>query len=614
MALAAVLAAVEHCLERWWQPLPRVGRLAVDPGMAVCQPIRRRIRTVTSAVAMDASGAARGGSATPERGPRSGGKRRRPSGEAPPLPRRLGVTGRIWMALAVALLAVLSLILLFAGLADPFEQWESAWLRAVASIRTGWLTTLLVGINTVLASRWTVRILRLGTLVALVGLRRWRHLFTFLGSVIAVELVAYQLSLLMARPRPVGITIIGSWAGFSMPSYPVAALAVTLVGMAYALLPAGRPRSRGKWAAGTALLLLGFARTYLALDHPSDVLAAVILGVGIPVVAFRFFTPNQVFPVTYRRGKTAHLDVGGRRGQAIREGVQQQLGLTVLDVKPVGLEGSAGSTPLRLRIAATGEAPERDLFAKLYAKSHVRADRSYKLGRTILYGALEDEAPFQSVRRFVEYEDYTLLLLNHVGIPTPTPFGFVEITPEREYMIVMEFFEGAEEIGDAEVDDGVIDDGLSLIRRLWDAGLAHRDIKPANLMVRDGKVVLIDVFFVQVRPSPWRQAVDLANMMLVLAVRTDAARVYRHALRYFTDDEIGEAFAATRGVASPSQLRAALRMDGRDLVAEFRTLAPHRRPVAIQRWSLRRVALSLLVLAVAALAVLVVLRNWTVVA
>jgi tRNA A-37 threonylcarbamoyl transferase component Bud32 len=247
-------------------------------------------------------------------------------------------------------------------------------------------------------------------------------------------------------------------------------------------------------------------------------------------------------------------------------------------------------------------------------KSHVRADRSYKLGRTILYGALEDEAPFQSVRRFVEYEDYTLLRLHHVGIPVPAPFGFVEITPEREYLIVMEFFTGAQEIGTAQVDDRVIDSGLLLIRRLWDAGLAHRDVKPANLMVRDGRVLLVDAFFVQVRPSPWRQAVDLANMMLCLAVRTDAERVYRHALHYFTEDDIAEAFAATRGMASPTQLRSALKQDGRDLVARFHALAPTRRPVAIQHWSLRRVGLSLLVLALAVLAVLVVVQNWAVVA
>jgi len=524
------------------------------------------------------------------------------------------VSGRVWIALAGFLVAIVGLVLAFATLGDAFGRWDHAMVHRVAMVRTGWLTTLLVGLNTALVSRWTVRVLRLGTMVALVGLRRWRHLMVFLGCVVAVELAAAQLALLIARPRPIGVRIIGGWEGFSFPAPPVAALAVTLVGMAYALLPPGQPRSRGKWAVGGLLLVLGFARLYLAVEHPTDLLSAVILGVGIPVVAFRFFTPNEVFPVTYRRAKTAHLDVGGRRGQAIRTAVQEQLGLTVLDVNPVGLEGSAGSTPLRLRVAAGDGEPERDLFAKLYAKSHVRADRSYKLGRTILYGALEDEAPFQSVRRFVEYEDYTLLRLRQVGIPVPAPFGFVEITPEREYLIVMEFFTGAQEIDTAHVDDAVIDSGLRLVRRLWDAGLAHRDIKPANLMVRDGTVLLVDAFFVQVRPSPWRQAVDLANMMLCLAIRTDAERVYQRALRYFTADDIAEAFAATRGVASPTQLRALLKQDRRDLVAQFRALAPARQPVAIQHWSLRRAGLSLLVLALAVLAVLVLVRNWTVVA
>jgi tRNA A-37 threonylcarbamoyl transferase component Bud32 len=564
-------------------------------------------------MATDAADASRSRSATSQGGPRGAGRRRRPSGEPPPLPRRLGLSGRVWIALSAAGLAVVGGIFAYGALGVAFDRWDSAVLRQVASVRVGWLTTLLVGLNAALVSRWTVGVLRLGTMAALVGLRRWRHLLIFLGSIVAVELAAAQLAIFQGRPRPFGVAIIGSWEGFSFPAPRVAALAVTLVGMAYAMLPPGRPRSRGKWAATAILLLLGFARAYLAVDNPSDLAATVILGVGVPVVAFRFFTPNEVYPVTYRRGKAAHLDVGGRRGQAIRTAVQEQLGLTVLDVKPVGLEGSAGSTPLRLRVAADGE-PERDLFAKLYAKSHVRADRSYKLGRTILYGALEDEAPFQSVRRFVEYEDYTLLRLHHAGIPVPAPFGFVEITPEREYLIVMEFFAGAREIGTAQVDDRVIDSGLRLIRRLWDAGLAHRDVKPANLMVRDGTVLLVDAFFVQVRPSPWRQAVDLANMMLCLAVRTDAERVYQHALRYFTADEIAEAFAATRGVASPSQLRSVLRQDGRDLMAEFSALAPARRPVAIQHWSLRRVALSLLVVAVVVVAVLVVVHNWAVVA
>jgi tRNA A-37 threonylcarbamoyl transferase component Bud32/membrane-associated phospholipid phosphatase len=541
------------------------------------------------------------------------GKRRRPSGEAPPLPRRLGVSGKLWVGFAAISFAIAVLVVAYASLGHRFDRWNSLFLQRLIALRAGWLNHAMVQVDAVLSSRWTVGVLRLGTMVALVLLRRWRHLLVFLASVVIVEALAYQLSIFVASPRPDGVRIIGSWEGPSFPSPLVAALAVTLVGIVYSLLPPGRPRSRGKWVVGGILLLFAFARLYEAVDHPTDILSGLILGVGIPVVAFRVFTPNDVFPVTYRRGRAAHLDVGGRRGEAIRKAVREQLGLTILEVKPVGLDGSGGSTPLRIRVAARNEDPERFIFAKLYAKSHVRADRSYKFGRAILYGALEDEAPFQSVRRFVEYEDYTLLLLHYLGLPTPTPYGFVEITPEREYMIVMEFFDGAMEIGGAVIDDEVIDEGLLLVRRLWDAGLAHRDIKPANLMVRDGKLLLIDVFFVQVRPSPWRQAVDLANMMLVLALRTDAQRVYRHALKFFSDQEIGEAFAATRGVASPTQLRAALKRDSRDLLSEFRGLAPDRSPVAIQRWSVRRLVLGLSVLVVSGLVVLLVIGNWRVV-
>ena len=121
-------------------------------------------------------------------------------------------------------------------------------------------------------------------------------------------------------------------------------------------------------------------------------------------------------------------------------------------------------------------------------------------------------------------------------------------------MLVTEFFDGAVEIGEAELDDELIDQGLRLIRQLWDAGIAHRDIKPANLMVRDDELLVIDVFFVQVRPSPWRQAVDLGNMLLVLALRTDPDRVYQRALAVV---HAGRARRGGRGVARRRQPDAA---------------------------------------------------------
>jgi hypothetical protein len=61
-------------------------------------------------------------------------------------------------------------------------------------------------------------------------------------------------------------------------------------------------------------------------------------------------------------------------------------------------------------------------------------------------------------------------------------------------------------------------------------------------------------------------------------------------------EEITEAFAATRGLAMPSQLRHLLRAQGRDLHAEFLGLLPERpAPISIQRFSLRRIGLALLV-------------------
>ena len=99
----------------------------------------------------------------------------------------------------------------------------------------------------------------------------------------------------------------------------------------------------------------------------------------------------------------------------------------------------------------------------------------------------------------------------------------------------------------------------------------------------------------ETRPTPWRQAVDLANMMLCLALRSSPRQVYQRARRQFTDDEISEGFAAAHGLALPSQLRHLIRAQGRDLHAEFQTLLPDRpRRISIQRWSPRRVGLLLL--------------------
>jgi tRNA A-37 threonylcarbamoyl transferase component Bud32 len=517
--------------------------------------------------------------------------RRRPSGEPPPLPHHLQISGVGWLLVAVGLVA-LAIVVFGRGMRGPavaVTVADDAVVRWLAGLHARGLGVV-KGALAALSSWWVLNGLLAGLVLALLALRRFRHLVIFLIFANVVLLFAdYMVGATARRPRPFGVAIQASWGGWALPSLQVTFFATILVAILYTLVPEGRWRNTGKWVAAALVALTALGRVALGAEGPTDVLVAVAIGVTIPLLAFRWFTPSEVFPVAYRRGRSAHLDVSGARGAAIRRGLQDQLDLEVEEVEPFGLAGSAGSTPLRITVKGD---PPAQLFGKLYARSHLRADRWYKLGRELLYGRLEDERPFNTVRRLVQQEDYALRLCRDAGLPSPAPYGFVELTPEREYLLVTEFFDGAVELGEAEVDDQVIDDGLGIVRRLWGTGLAHRDIKPANLLVRDHRVLLIDVAFIEARPSPWRQAVDLANMMLCLSLRSSPERVYQRALRQFNTEEISEGFAAARGLAMPSQLRRLLKAQGRDLHAEFVRLLPTRpRPVSIQRWSARRVGL-----------------------
>src|SRR4029450_13998720 len=114
-----------------------------------------------------------------------------------------------------------------------------------------------------------------------------------------------------------------------------------------------------------------------------------------------------------RPGRPPPLDAAGARGQALRRALDDQFGLVVEEIEPFGLASSAGSTPLRITVKGD---PPTVLFGKLYARSHLRADRWYKLGRELLYGRLEDEKPFNTVRRLVQQEDYALRLLRDAGL------------------------------------------------------------------------------------------------------------------------------------------------------------------------------------------------------
>src|SRR5438552_709592 len=175
-------------------------------------------------------------------------RERRPSGAPPPLPRKLGISGWLWLGLIAFVFVSTALFLHFQPTIRFGDHLDSWGLKVGAHLRTPWLTHLTRGIKAACAS-WGLTVLGLGTIAALMVFRRWRHLLVFLGSLFLVWELGAFIYRLLTRPRPYGVRIIGGWSGFSMPSPPVGVFSAILVGMLYSLVVPGRPRNVAKWGA-----------------------------------------------------------------------------------------------------------------------------------------------------------------------------------------------------------------------------------------------------------------------------------------------------------------------------------------------------------------------------
>jgi hypothetical protein len=118
------------------------------------------------------------------------GQRRRPTGAAPPLPRSIKPTGVWWALAAVVLVALVKVAFGPArrSLGVAVTVWDDAVGRWLAGLRLPGLTGLMQAIVASTGSAGMVGALRWGTLLALLVLRRFRHLVVFVGSFLAVLL------------------------------------------------------------------------------------------------------------------------------------------------------------------------------------------------------------------------------------------------------------------------------------------------------------------------------------------------------------------------------------------------------------------------------------------
>ncbi|MGY1624776.1 RIO1 family regulatory kinase/ATPase [Geodermatophilus sp. SYSU D00965] len=530
----------------------------------------------------------------------AGSGSRRPSGRERDVPR---VVSRSVWAYGAAFAGAVALLVLWSGRPGGLPALDRAVhdLLAPAGAPPAWAADLgRVGVLLGYPVLWVP------VVAVLVWTARWRHLLVYAGSISAVAAAAQLATGESDLHRLLREGVTGSPGELSLTAWPVIVLSTVATADLLVLTPSGRLRRCG-WAV-VVLVVGGLAavRVALGVDTASNAVVGAALGCGAAGLLFGLLAPEDRFPVTLRRADKAHLELDDDRSARVLRAVRDQLGIEVAAIEPYRLDGSAGSTPCRLRLAA---GPPEHLFGKLCATPHLRSDRWYKLARVLRYGRLEDEAPFATVRQLVQHEDYMLRLMRDGGVQVPEPVGVVEVQPGREYLLVTELVPDAVEVLESGVPDAVVDDALRQVRRLWAAGVAHRDLKPSNVLVQGDRVVLVDVSFGELRPTRWRQAADLANVLLTLALVAGAPRVLERALAFFDRDELAEAFAATGSLTVPTQLARRLDEADGDLLEEFRSLLPPAPRIRVQRWSPRRALLTLATVGGAVLAVVLLALN-----
>ena len=140
-------------------------------------------------------------------GVRRSGRRRRPSGEAPPLPHHLQTSGVGWLV-ALVVLVVLSIVVFDGGLRGPavtVTVLDDAVVRWLAGLDAPGLAGTWQALA-FLGSWWVLNLLALGLVLTLLALRRFRHLIvTLIVAQLLTTISQDVMGSTAHRPRPFGV-------------------------------------------------------------------------------------------------------------------------------------------------------------------------------------------------------------------------------------------------------------------------------------------------------------------------------------------------------------------------------------------------------------------------
>lgn len=192
-----------------------------------------------------------------------------------------------WVGVVVAALVFLLLAYSIGSKNEP--DWDTSLMRLVHQAHTPLLDTLM---------RWITRtasIFAIG-LAGVVAAWLWRidykpQALTFLAVMAGLEISSVLLKRLFERARPEAFLPLTTAHSYSFPSGHTTSAAAF-----YGLLAVWLWRTQHRrWAvlAGLWVLAVGVSRIYLGVHYPSDVLAALALGVIWIFIVMRIYDKYQ---------------------------------------------------------------------------------------------------------------------------------------------------------------------------------------------------------------------------------------------------------------------------------------------------------------------------------
>jgi len=156
---------------------------------------------------------------------------------------------------------------------------DDYWRVAIRSLQTEHTSAFMLMLHVLQGKLVTASMLVWSA--ALAWRRRWHSLLLFAAVVPVGMLVNAGLKLWVERPRPTLPPEVGSH-GFAYPSGHVAAITLCC---GYIVLETVRRTTKTSWrlascvAAAAIVMPVMLSRVYLGVHHPSDVIAALLLGI-----------------------------------------------------------------------------------------------------------------------------------------------------------------------------------------------------------------------------------------------------------------------------------------------------------------------------------------------